>query len=186
MKYLFASDIHGDLTAATAVREAFRSEGAVRLFLLGDELYHGPRNVIPTGYDPKGVIALLSGMKDVITAVRGNCDAEVDQMVLPFPIMSDYATLALRGGGTAYLTHGHLFGGEGPVPLGDRDILIEGHTHVAGVHKTAAGNICLNPGSAAMPKGDTPACYMVYDTESGVFSIRRLADGSTFQEYIAK
>jgi len=186
MKYLFASDIHGDLTAATAVRDAYSREGATRLFLLGDELYHGPRNFIPAGYDPKGVIALLSDMKDVITAVRGNCDAEVDQMVLPFPIMADSATLPLANGGTAYLTHGHLFGGEGPVALGEKDILIEGHTHVAGVHKTAAGHLCLNPGSAAMPKGDTPACYMVYDTETGVFFIRRLADGSVFAEYTAQ
>ena len=186
MKLLFASDIHGDLTAATAVKEALLREGAEKLFLLGDLLYHGPRNYIPAGYDPKGVIALLSDLRDSITAVRGNCDAEVDQMVLPFPIMADYDALPLLGGGTAYLTHGHLFGGEGPLPLGDRDILIEGHTHVAGVHKTAAGNLCLNPGSAAMPKGDTPACYMVYDTESGVFSIRRLADGTVFAEYIAK
>ena len=185
MKYLFASDIHGDLAAARAVRDAYEREGAMRLFLLGDELYHGPRNYIPEGYDPKGVIALLSDMKDVITAVRGNCDAEVDQMVLPFPIMADYATLPLPHG-TAYLTHGHLFGGEGPVALGKGDILIEGHTHVAGVHKTAAGNVCLNPGSAAMPKGDTPACYMVYDTDTGVFSIRRLADATVFAEYVAK
>lgn len=186
MKYLFASDIHGDLTAAEAVREAFVREGATRLFLLGDELYHGPRNFIPEGYDPKGVIALLSDMKEVITAVRGNCDAEVDQMVLPFPILADYQTLTLDGGGVAYLTHGHLFGGEGPVPLGEKDILIEGHTHIAGVHKTASGYVCLNPGSAAMPKGGTPACYMVYDTESGVFSIRRLSDASLFAEYVCQ
>ncbi|MBR7112169.1 MAG: phosphodiesterase [Clostridia bacterium] len=186
MKYLFASDIHGDLTAARAVVDAYRSEGAVRLFLLGDELYHGPRNFIPDGYGPKGVIALFSEMKDVITAVRGNCDAEVDQMVLPFPILSDYATLPLSNGGTAYLTHGHLFGGEGPVPLGEKDLLIEGHTHVAGVHKTRSGATCLNPGSASMPKGDTPACYMVYDTETGVFTIRRLSDASVFAEYICQ
>ena len=186
MKYLFASDIHGDLSAAVAVRDAYLREGATRLFLLGDELYHGPRNYIPGGYDPKGVIALLGDMKDVIVAVRGNCDAEVDQMVLPFPMMADYATLSLANGGTAFLTHGHLFGGEGPVPLGKRDVLIEGHTHVAGVHITAAGNTCLNPGSAAMPKGDTPACYMVYDTETGLFSIRRLTDGSVFAEHICK
>ncbi len=185
MKYLFASDIHGDLTAARAVRAAYEREGATRLFLLGDELYHGPRNYIPSGYDPKGVIALLSDLKDVITAVRGNCDAEVDQMVLPFPILADYTTLSLPNG-TAYLTHGHLFGGEGPVALGEHDILIEGHTHVAGVHKTVAGHVCLNPGSAAMPKGDTPACYMVYDSDTALFSIRRLSDGSVFAEYTAR
>ena len=186
MKYLFASDIHGDLCAARGVADALAREGAEKLFLLGDLLYHGPRNYIPEGYDPKGVIALLSELKDRITAVRGNCDAEVDQMVLPFPIMADYKELPLTGGGTAYLTHGHLFGGEGPLPLGEKDILIEGHTHVAGVHKTASGYVCLNPGSCAMPKGGTPACYMIYDTDSGVFSVRRLDDGSEYAQYVAK
>ena len=185
MKVLFASDIHGDLCAATKVRDALIREGAERLYLLGDLLYHGPRNHLPEGYDPKGVIALLSDLKDCITAVRGNCDAEVDQMVLPFPIMADYHVLPLKLG-VAYLTHGHLFGGEGPNPLGAHDILIEGHTHVAGVHTTAGGHICLNPGSASMPKGGTPACYMIYDTDSGVFTIRRLDDGSDFAEYVTE
>lgn len=178
MKYFFASDLHGDLAAAKKMAAAFRREGAERLYLLGDLLYHGPRNDIPAGYDPKGVIALLSDLKDKIVAVRGNCDAEVDQMVLPFPIMADYTTIALQGGRVAYLTHGHLYHEEKPLSPRALDILIHGHTHVAGITKTAIGGVCLNPGSVSMPKGGTPAAYMVFDVTGGVFYIRRLDDGS--------
>lgn len=182
MKFFFASDLHGDLTAARAMAAAFEREGAERLFLLGDLLYHGPRNDIPRGYDPKGVIALLSALKDKISAVRGNCDAEVDQMVLPFPIMADYAVLPL-GDHVAYLTHGHLFDGAVPAEILPGDILIEGHTHVAGVSVTKTGATCLNPGSVSMPKGGTPAAYMVYDSESATFTVRCLDDGRVFCTY---
>lgn len=181
MKYFFASDIHGDLAAAREMAAAFERECADRLFLLGDLLYHGPRNRISAAYDPARVSELLNGMKDKITAVRGNCDAEVDQMMLSFPIMADYAVLPL-GDRAAYLTHGHL--SEDRLPnLQGADILITGHTHIAGVSKNATGTLCLNPGSVSLPKGDTPACYMIFDTETGVFSIRRLADGSEFSAY---
>ena len=182
MKLFFASDLHGDLAAARAMADAFWREGAERLFLLGDLLYHGPRNDIPAGYDPRGVIALLSELKDKISAVRGNCDAEVDQMVLPFPIRADYAVLPL-GEHVAYLTHGHLFDGGVPAEVLPRDILIEGHTHVAGMTTTASGIVCLNPGSVSMPKGGTPAAYMIYDSESATFTVHRLADGSVFCSY---
>lgn len=160
---------------------AYREEGADRLFLLGDLLYHGPRNPLPPAHDPKGVIELLNGMKDEITAVRGNCDAEVDQMVLSFPLMDDYAVLML-GKERVYLTHGHL--PESRLKgLSEGDVLVNGHTHIAGVTVTDSGHACLNPGSTSLPKGDTPACYMVFDTEAGVFSIRRLLDGSEFASY---
>ncbi|MBE6604793.1 MAG: phosphodiesterase [Ruminococcaceae bacterium] len=182
MKFFFASDLHGDLNAARAMAAAFERERAERLFLLGDLLYHGPRNNIPSGYDPRGVIALLSELKSQISAVRGNCDAEVDQMVLPFPIMADYAVLPL-GEHVAYLTHGHLFDGGVPAEILPGDILIEGHTHVAGISTTKAGVTCLNPGSVSMPKGDTPACYMVYDSKTLTFTVCRLADGSVFCTY---
>ncbi|MBQ9801612.1 MAG: phosphodiesterase [Clostridia bacterium] len=185
MKFFFASDIHGDLSAAKAMQAAFVREGAGRLFLLGDLLYHGPRNNIPAGYDPKGVIALLSEMKDKISAVRGNCDAEVDQMVLPFPIMADYAVLPL-GEHVAYLTHGHLFDGGVPAEILEGDILIEGHTHIAGVTKTATGVTCLNPGSVSMPKGEPPACYMIFESETQLFSIRHLDSGHEFCRYEMK
>ena len=160
---------------------AFERERADRLFLLGDLLYHGPRNPLPPAHDPKGVIELLNGMKDKITAVRGNCDAEVDQMVLSFSIMDDYAVLPLATA-KAYLTHGHLRADRLPAPQAT-DILIMGHTHIAGVSKNATGTVCLNPGSVSLPKGGTPACYMVLDTETCAFSIRRLLDGSEFASY---
>ena len=108
MKLMFASDIHGSRSACEAVLNAYKAEGAERLILLGDLLYHGPRNNLPDEYDPKGVIALLNGVKNELFCVRGNCDAEVDQMVLQFPIMADYALFDLDGR-TAFITHGHLF-----------------------------------------------------------------------------
>lgn len=175
MKLLFASDIHGDCTAARALLRRAEAEGAERLVLLGDLLYHGPRNDLPAGYDPKGVIALLNGEKHRILAVRGNCDTEVDQMVLEFPILADYAILPLCGGGLAYLTHGHRYNEEALPPITEGDVLIHGHTHVAGVTACANGCPCLNPGSISIPKGGTPSAYMIYD--NGVFEIKALADG---------
>lgn len=174
MKFFFASDIHGDLTACQNMLAAFEKEGGERLVLLGDLLYHGPRNSLPENYDPKGVIALLSRYRRKILAVRGNCDTEVDQMVLPFPVLADYGVLALPVG-LVYLTHGHRYNAETPPPLSEGDILIHGHTHVAGVTRTTEGNLCLNPGSVSMPKGELPASYMVYS--DGRFTICRLSDG---------
>ena len=181
MKLMFASDLHGDLAAAKRLLEIFREEGAERLVLLGDLLYHGPRNDLPRAYDPKGVIALLNDHRDRLLAVRGNCDTEVDQMVLAFPILADYAALPLPGGGIAYLTHGHRYHGACPPPMGARDILIHGHTHIAGVTYTEAGQAVLNPGSVSMPKGGTPAAYMVL--EGDCFTIRTLADKAPYQAH---
>ena len=161
-------------------RNALRAS-TYRLILLGDLLYHGPRNHLPAGYDPKGVIALLNEMKDKILAVRGNCDAEVDQAVLKFPILADYAVFSLPNGSLAYLTHGHKYPDELTLPLATGDILVRGHTHVAGVTKVRDGRICLNPGSVSLPKGGTPKCYMIY--QEGVFTIRELADGSDYAAF---
>ncbi len=175
MKLFFASDLHGDRIATEKLLQAAQREGADRLVLLGDLLYHGPRNDLPAGYDPKGVIALLNAQKHRILAVRGNCDTEVDQMVLEFPILADYAILPLCGGGLAYLTHGYRFHEEALPPISAGDVLIHGHTHVAGVTTCANGCPCLNPGSVSIPKGNTPPAYMTY--EDGVFEIKALADG---------
>ena len=180
MKLFFVSDIHGDLAACKKALEMFEKEGASRLVLLGDILYHGPRNDLPVQYDPKGVTLLLSAYADRILAVRGNCDTEVDQMVLPFPVLAEYAVLLLAENRVAYLWHGHKRGTV-ILPLAPTDILIEGHTHVAGVTTDGEGRACLNPGSVSMPKGDTPPAYMVYG--DGVFSIRRLADGGEIAAY---
>ena len=159
MKLLFASDLHGDLNAVRMLLAAFEKEGADRLVLLGDLLYHGPRNDLPCAYDPKGVIALLNEKRNSILAVRGNCDTEVDQMVLDFPILADYAVLCLPNGALAYLTHGHRYHEEVPPPMTARDVLLHGHTHVAGVTKCRDGQLCLNPGSVSKPMGGTLPCY---------------------------
>ncbi len=174
MKLMFASDIHGSRTATEAVLRQYKQEGAERLVLLGDLLYHGPRNDLPEAYEPKAVIALLNGVKDELLCVRGNCDAEVDQMVLSFPILADYALFDLSGT-TAFVTHGHLFNLDNLPPHKQGDLLIHGHTHVLTV-KEKDGMTYINPGSAALPKEGNPKSYMVY--EDGLFTIKTL-DGET-------
>ena len=182
MKLMFASDLHGDLAAVRRLLEIYRAERAERLVLLGDILYHGPRNDLPAAYDPKGVIALLNPLKEEIFAVRGNCDAEVDQMVLAFPLLADYECLSLTEDCTAYLTHGHHYNEEAPLPMmRQSDLLIHGHSHVAGVTRCVNGAICLNPGSVSMPKNGTPPCYMIY--EEGCFTICRLTDQTPYQKH---
>lgn len=174
MKYLIASDLHGDEIAAAKLLDAYRREGAERLVLLGDILYHGPRNDLPSGYRPKGVIALLNPVAEEIIAVRGNCDAEVDQMVLDFAIDAEIVTLELPYG-KAHLTHGHHYDAKRPMEMGARDVLVHGHSHVAGVTRCVDGQYCINPGSLSIPKEGTPPSYILL--EDGVFSLRRLADG---------
>ncbi len=137
MRYLIASDIHGALPAAEALMERFREEGADRLLLLGDLLYHGPRNPLPVGYAPAEVARLLNRYADRITAVRGNCDAEVDQMVLDFPCLGDY-TLVVDGGTTLLITHGHLNLGTVMAGLPAESFVFSGHSHVKGVGPQAA------------------------------------------------
>ena len=129
MKYMFASDVHGSAYYCRKMLEAYKKEQAERLVLLGDLLYHGPRNDLPKEYAPKEVIKMLNGMKQEIYAVRGNCEAEVDQMVLEFPVMADYCILAIDGK-TFYATHGHVYNENNLPPLCEGDILIHGHTHV--------------------------------------------------------
>ena len=175
MKILFASDLHGSASAAQRVLERLEAEGADRFFLLGDLLYHGPRNDLPDRYEPKEVIRLLNESPIAPLCVRGNCDAEVDQMVLAFPIMADYALLPLEGGRCAFVTHGHLFNTDCPPPHRPGDVLIHGHTHVHCV--VGQGDYTyINPGSAALPKEGQPRSYMIY--EDGLFSIRALETGT--------
>ena len=129
MKLLIASDLHGSTPCCEALLSRFEAEGADRLLFLGDLLYHGPRNDLPDGYRPKGVIPLLNGVKDKLLCVRGNCDAEVDQMVLEFPIMADYLMLELDSH-RIFATHGHVYNRDNPPPIGTGDILLHGHTHL--------------------------------------------------------
>ena len=180
MKYLIASDLHGSATYTAQLLAAFEREGADRLILLGDILYHGPRNDLPEGYAPKEVIALLSPLKDKILAVRGNCDTEVDQMVLPFPIMADYAILT-AGDRLVYATHGHLYHNDHLPPLMPGDIRLPGHTHVPKC-QVFATHVYLNPGSVSIPKEGSAHGYMTL--EGDLFTWKNL-DGESYLEFRA-
>lgn len=168
MKYMFASDIHGSAYFCRKMLEAFQEEKAERLVLLGDLLYHGPRNDLPKDYAPKEVTAMLNGMKQLIYAVRGNCEAEVDQMVLEFPVMADYCILEI-GGKTFYATHGHVYNQDNLPPIREGDILIHGHTHVLNAEQRE-NYILLNPGSVSIPKEGNPPTYGIF--EEGIFLIK--------------
>ena len=170
MKYLFASDIHGSFLAAQKLKDIFYSEGADYLVLCGDLLYHGPRNDLPDGYEPKKVIDILNSLSDKIIAVRGNCDTEVDQMVLDFPMLCDY-TLITDEGIKIYVSHGHIYGKDTPLKMVNGDILVCGHTHVLDIDEKD-GFTYLNPGSVSIPKENNPPSYMTY--ENRVFKIKTL------------
>ena len=181
MKMLFASDIHGSAFFCRPLLDIYRKSGAARLVLLGDILYHGPRNDLPREYAPREVISMLNPLKDQIYAVRGNCDTEVDQMVLQFPILADYALLSIEGK-TLYATHGHVFNQDSLPPMQDGDILIHGHTHLLKAEKmeTDFGTVAiLNPGSVSIPKGGNPNTYAIL--ENGIFTIKTL-DGEIVRE----
>ena len=151
--------------------EAYQAEEADRLILLGDILYHGPRNDLPKEYAPKEVIAMLNPMKNDICAVRGNCEAEVDQMVLDFPVMADYA-LILYGERNLYATHGHIYNENNLPPLKN------GHTHVLKAEKREDYTL-LNPGSVSIPKEGNPPSYAIL--EDGLFTIKGF-DGTIIKE----
>lgn len=164
MKYIIASDIHGSAHFCRLLLEAFDVENADRLILLGDILYHGPRNSLPDGYDTKSVAQMLNAYKDKLFAVRGNCDTEVDQMMLEFPILADYAVLSYENN-VIYLSHGHKFNYGSPL-LANGNIIICGHTHIPAC-ENKDGVIYLNPGSVSIPKENSYNGYMIF--ENGVF-----------------
>lgn len=161
MKWLIASDIHGSEFYTHRLLKAFATENAQRILLLGDILYHGPRNDLPIDYNPKNVITLLNEHKNHILAVRGNCDSEVDQMVLEFPMMADYAILT-AGEHIIYATHGHIYNEDNLPPMQKGDILLAGHTHVAGMEKHE-NYIYANPGSVSLPKDGSYNGYMTFE-----------------------
>ncbi len=179
MKFMIASDIHGDAEYTRRLLAAFDNERADRLLLLGDILYHGPRNDLPPQYAPKEVIALLNPLRDRLLCVRGNCDTEVDQMVLDFPILADYAVIP-AGDRLIYATHGHVYNTQNPPPLCRGDILLHGHTHVPVAVPFGNDNVYLNPGSVSIPKEDSPHGYMVF--EGNAFLWKTL-DGDAYKEY---
>nr|WP_086941049.1 phosphodiesterase [Thaumasiovibrio occultus] len=152
MKLFFASDIHGNINAAKLVMAAYARSGADYMVLLGDLLNFGPRNPIIDGLDPQGVVELLNPIADKIIAVRGNCDSEVDQALLHFPLMSDSHWVILPNGKRMFLTHGHLFGPNNLPPLSPGDVLAYGHTHLP-VAEEIDGIVHFNPGSVTYPRG---------------------------------
>lgn len=178
MKWLIASDIHGSAYWCRKLIEKYRKEQADRLILLGDVLYHGPRNDLPDEYAPKKVIAMLNEIKDEILCVRGNCEAEVDQMVLDFPVLADYALLDL-GEKMIYLTHGHIYNESKLPPMKKGDILLHGHTHVAKCIEHES-YVYMNPGSVSIPKEDSRHGYMTL--ENGKFLWKDF-DGNVLKEY---
>ena len=179
MKWMIASDLHGSAYYCRKMLEAFEREEADRLFLLGDLLYHGPRNDLPREYAPKEVIPLLNGKKEKLLCVRGNCDAEVDQMVLEFPVLADYAVL-LVGQRLIYATHGHIYHVKNLPPLAPGDVLLHGHTHVPAWTEFGQGNLYLNPGSVSIPKENSPHSYMTL--EGNTMQWKELESSAVFHE----
>lgn len=177
MKLLIASDIHGSSYYCEKLLEAYKKEKAQRMILLGDVLYHGPRNDLPAEYAPKKVIDMLNAYKNEIHAVRGNCEAEVDQMVLKFPVLADYMLLFWKER-AVYVTHGHIYNENNLPPMKNGDVLLHGHTHVLRTEEKE-GIYILNPGSVSIPKEGNPPTYAVY--EDGVFSVRDF-EGNTVKE----
>ena len=184
MKLMIASDIHGSAKWCEKLIAAYRDERPQRLILLGDLLYHGPRNDLPRDYAPKQVIPMLSALKEKILAVRGNCEAEVDQMVLTFPVLSDSCILWLDGR-MIFATHGHVFNENALPPLRDGNILLHGHTHIPTCRThTEEGSpryTYLNPGSLSMPKENSPHSYMTL--EDGLFLWKELESGQVYREF---
>ena len=178
MKWLIASDIHGSALYCEKLLEAFRTERADRLLLLGDILYHGPRNNLPAEYEPKAVISMLNPLKDDILCVRGNCDSEVDQMVLDFPIMAEYAILT-AGERMIFATHGHTFNCDRLPPLHKGDILLHGHTHVPACDDRG-DFLYFNPGSVSIPKENSACAYM---TLEGTHFEWKSLNGATYRQF---
>ena len=172
MKALIFSDIHGSENAMLRVDELIKKYNPELIILLGDLLYHGPRNDLPFSYHPKGVIPLLNNHKDKIIAVRGNCEAEVDQMVLSFPCMSTYSEIFVDGLKLT-LTHGHIYNEDNPVP--GSSIMLYGHTHIPVCHKKD-DIIFFNPGSTTIPKGGNKASFGIYENRN--LSVLDLEDES--------
>lgn len=170
---MFASDLHGSAKYCRLLLRAFEREKAEKLALLGDILYQGPRNPLPEEYAPMEVANLLGAVKEKIICVRGNCDSEVDQMVLPFPITADYAAI-FADGVNIYLSHGH----RDVPPLGADDVYVTGHTHVP-METREEGFLHLNPGSVSLPKdGAQTRGYILF--ENGKFTFVKL-DGEVYR-----
>ena len=179
MKYLIASDLHGSYHYGELLIARFIKEKADLIILLGDLLYHGARNSLPDEYDTIALTRLLNGYKESVFAVRGNCDSEVDQMVLEFPIMADYNQMYVDGR-QWILTHGHLFDEHSMVPHRKGAVLLHGHTHVKVMEK-CSDFYYMNPGSVSIPKDDGTHSYMIY--ENGVFTLKDVEGGREIRSF---
>ena len=179
MKFLIASDIHGSAYFCRLLLEKIEQEKADRVLLLGDILYHGPRNDLPKDYAPKEVIAMLNPLKEKLLCVRGNCDTEVDQMVLDFPVLADYAVIPV-GNKLIYATHGHNYNEQKLPPIACGDILLNGHTHVPKCIEHE-NYIYMNPGSVSIPKENSAHSYMIL--ENGEFLWKNLENIEVYIKY---
>lgn len=179
MKWLIASDIHGSAYYCQKLIEAYKTENADKLLLLGDLLYHGPRNDLPKEYNPKQVLKMLNDIKSEILCVKGNCDGDVDQMVLEFPILAEYAIISIDKN-IIFATHGHKINVEHPPALKNGDILLYGHTHIPKCEKYDEFTY-LNPGSVSIPKENSAHSYMTFDGK--VFKWKNLLDGNTYMRH---
>ena len=162
MKIVFFSDVHGSPENVELLLEQIKSIQPDHLVLLGDALYHGPRNPLKPDYAPRVTAELLNSMKEKLTAVRGNCDSEVDQMMLEYPMMSDYAAL-LADGHRFFLTHGHHWNPGNPPPIGSGDVLCYGHTHIPQAERGSDNMTFFNPGSLSLPKGGYAPSFGIYE-----------------------
>lgn len=188
MKLMFASDIHGSQYYCEKMLKRYTEENCDKLILLGDLLYHGPRNDLPKEYNPKEVIKMLNNLKEEILCVRGNCEAEVDQMVLEFPVLADYMIMYIESR-MLFITHGHKYNTANPPMLKNNDLLIHGHTHVQAIEEhsilgknnvTCEKYTYINPGSVSIPKNGNECSYMIYENKT--FTIKNL-DGKDICTY---
>lgn len=177
MKLLIASDIHGSAEHCELLLKAYERERPDKVLLLGDSLYHGPRNGLPQDYDTKRTMELLNSLRKEILSVRGNCDSEVDQMVLQFPLMNTYEMIDVDGL-TLFATHGHVYSPSSPPPFVEFDVMLNGHTHISALRELDHFYY-VNPGSTSIPKGGTENSYIVY--ENRCFILYRLKDGTEIQ-----
>ncbi len=173
MKLIIASDIHGSAHWCEKLMEAYNNEKPDSLLLLGDVLYHGPRNSLPDGYSPADVIKMLNPIADKILCVRGNCDGEVDDMVLDFNVLAEYAIVSDNslGDNIIFATHGHHFNAQNLPKLKDGDVLLHGHTHIP-CFVSVEGIWVVNPGSISIPKNESTNSYMIF--ENGKFELKDL------------
>lgn len=182
MKYLIASDLHGSSEYINKLKEQFLEKKADRIILLGDLLYHGPRNSLPKDYDTIKSSEILNSLKDYIISIKGNCDADVDSMMLDFSI-KEQNMLFVDNGITMFLTHGETYNTSNLPPINNFDILIHGHTHIPALCDLGNNKYYINPGSVSIPKGDSTNSYIIY--ENGKFEWYDI-NGNKYKEFIFK